>query len=376
MLLKNNKIIAFSGIGLILVGCASAGFARRNSSPISESSVVPPENVLIGDPYTIGGQRFEPKDDATFDETGYALLDGLEREGQVTTSGEPYNPEAITASHRTLPIPSYAEVTDLATGRTILVRVVDRGPMRKDKVTSLSPGAARQLGVEGQSNLAVRFRRTSPVFEEKVVLRQGRSAPVRLDTPPALLSALRRRLGETSGKPVDLAVAPPPVSAPSKPMVTRPLVRPKPPVTARPPVTAGADFDVPSGVARPPERPSRPTPAPNPRGNDRFVVEQAGKPHWIEGAGAPNREPPGTIVSARPSPAPMAPKAMAPLFVQIASFSSESRARALAQQTGASVVQAGSVYRVRKGPYSDDASARAALGQVVAKGYRGAVISH
>ncbi len=375
MLLKNNKIIAFSGIGLILIGCASAGYARRHSSPISESSIVPPENVLIGDPYTIGGQRFEPKDDATFDETGYALLDGPEREGQSTTSGDPYNPEAITASHRTLPIPSYAEVTDLETGRTILVRVVDRGPMRKDKVTSLSPGAARQLGVEGQSNLAVRFRRTSPVFEEKIVLRQGRAAPARLDTPPALLSALRRRLGETTGKPVDFAVTSPESSAPAKPMVTRPFIRPKPAAPARPPVSAGADFDVPTRVAPTAARPS-PIRPPAPRGNDRFVVEQAGKPHWISGAGAPDIEPPSTDRPVRPTPAPLAPRSTAPLFVQIASFSSESRARAMAQQTGANVVQAGSVYRVRKGPYSDDASARAALGQVVAKGYRGAVISH
>jgi rare lipoprotein A len=381
MLLKNNKIVALSVTSLILAGAAGAGFARSKSQPISQPSSPPPEVVQIGEPYSIGGQRFVPRDDVTFDETGYAIFSGGDEAGQMTRSGDPYNPEAITAAHRTLPVPSYAEVTDLQTGRTILVRIVDRGPMVKDKVIVLSPGAARQLGVDGSGSLAVRVRRTNPVEQEKSVLRQGSAAPTRLDTPPALLSALRRRLSESSGKPVDLTVAPTSVVPPLR---RPPLARPAPPVQT------GADFDPPSApvrVAPPTRRPvaapeaRRPTAPPPSRGNDRFVVEDAGKPHWIVGAGAPDNSPP-TAPTARPAsvkPAsgkPASGKTATPLFVQIASFSSETRARAMAQQTGASVVQAGSVYRVRKGPYADDASARAALGQVVAKGYRGARVTH
>jgi rare lipoprotein A len=371
MLLKNNKIVVLSVTTLILAGVAGTGFARSKSQPISQPSSPPPEVVQIGEPYSIGGQRFEPRDDNTFDETGYAIFTDMDQAGQVTRSGEPYNPEAIFASHRTLPVPSYAEVTDLQTGRTILVRIVDRGPMLKDKVVALSPGAARQLGVEGQGSLAVRVRRTNPVEQEKMILRQGGAAPTRLDTPPALLSALRRRLGETSGKPADLSATP----SPQRPAV-RPAPLPRVVQAPRPVPQAGADYDPPAApvrVAAPPpiRRVSPPTPLPTARGNDRFVVEEAGKPHWIAGAGAPNDAP-----AASSAARPMTSKSEAPLFVQIASFSSEARAKAMAQATGANVVRAGNVFRVRKGPYSDDASARAALGQVVSKGYRGARVTH
>jgi rare lipoprotein A len=372
MLLKNKTLLSLSVVSLILGGLVDPALARSKSQPISAPSSPTPEVVQIGEPYTIAGQRFEPRDDATFDETGYAIFAAADQAGQGTRSGETYNPEAIIAAHRTLPVPSYAEVTDLQTGRTILVRIVDRGPMLKDKVIVLSPGAARQLGVDGQGSLAVRVRRTNPVEQEKAILRAGGAAPTRLDTPPALLSALRRRLGETSGKPVDVAVAPPVRSAPVRkpPPVRQPEV-----MRPAPPVPAGADFDPPAAPVRvvsPP--PIRRTTPPEPRGNDRFTVEESGKPHWIEGAGARDEGPRAAPVTANARPTPV--KAKAPLFVQIASFASESRAQATARQAGASVVRAGNVFRVRKGPYPDDASARVALGQVVAKGYRGARVTH
>jgi rare lipoprotein A len=378
MLLKNKTLLSLSVVSLILSGMAEPALARSKSQPISAPSSPTPEVVQIGEPYTIAGQRFEPRDDNTFDETGYAIFAGADQAGQVTRSGETYNPEAIIAAHRTLPVPSYAEVTDLQTGRTILVRIVDRGPMLKDKVIALSPGAVRQLGVEGQNSVAVRVRRTNPVEQEKAILRSGGAAPTRLDTPPALLSALRRRLGETSGKPVDLAVAPPIRPAP----VRQPPVARKPPpvrqpevVRPAPVVSAGADYDPPAApvrVAAPP--PIRRTTPPVARGNDRFTVEEAGKPHWIEGAGARDEAPRTAPVTAKSLPTPA--KVNAPFFVQIASFSSESRAQVMARQAGASVVRAGNLFRVRKGPYADVASARVALGQVVAKGYRGARVTH
>jgi rare lipoprotein A len=372
MLLKNKTLLSLSVVSLILSGMAEPALARSKSQPISAPSSPTPEVVQIGEPYTIAGQRFEPRDDNTFDETGYAIFAGADQAGQGTRSGETYNPEAIVAAHRILPVPSYAEVTDLQTGRTILVRIVDRGPMLKDKVIVLSPGAARQLGVDGQGALAVRVRRTNPVEQEKAILRSGGAAPARLDTPPALLSALRRRLGETSGKPVDTATAPPIRPAPVRqpPVVRQPQV-----VRPAPPVSAGADYDPPAApvrVAAPP--PIRRTTPPAVRGNDRFTVEEAGKPHWIEGAGARDEGPRTAPVTAKSLPTPA--KVNAPFFVQIASFSSESRAQAMARQAGASVVRAGNLFRVRKGPYADDASARVALGQVVAKGYRGARVTH
>jgi rare lipoprotein A len=90
--------------------------------------------VVVGQPYQIGNVTFVPSDSMNFDSVGYA---------SVGTEGG----STISAAHHTLPVPSYAEVTDINTGRTILVRVERRGPMDSAHAIELSPGAAAQLGV-------------------------------------------------------------------------------------------------------------------------------------------------------------------------------------------------------------------------------------
>jgi rare lipoprotein A len=100
----------------------------------------------------------------------------------------------ISAAHHTLPVPSYAEVTDINTGRTILVRVERRGPMDSAHAIELSPGAAAQLGVSAGSNTPVRVRRVNPAEAERAMLRSGNPAPERMATPKPLLNVLQRKL--------------------------------------------------------------------------------------------------------------------------------------------------------------------------------------
>ena len=138
-----------------------------------------------------------PADRTSYDEVGRASWYGAELAGHKTGNGEMFKPDAITAAHRTLPMPSYVEVTNLDTGRTILVRINDRGPFTGDRIIDISQGAARQLGVEGQGHFPVRVRRVNPPEYEKTALLNGGTAAERLATPPALLNALRKKLGAT-----------------------------------------------------------------------------------------------------------------------------------------------------------------------------------
>lgn len=160
-----------------------------NISPVDDSP------IRIGDPYVVGGQLVTPADQADYDEVGYASWYGGELIGRNTASGEPFQPAWISAAHRSLPMPSYVEVTRLDTGKTILVRINDRGPADPRRLIDLSAGAAEQLGIAEGGIVPVRVRRTNPVETERLALRSGRAVPARLDTPESLLEILRERAG-------------------------------------------------------------------------------------------------------------------------------------------------------------------------------------
>lgn len=144
-----------------------------------------------------------------YDEVGYASWYGSELAGHKTGNGETFDPQAITGAHRTLPLPSFVEVTNLDTGRTILVRINDRGPFSKARIVDLSLGAARLLGVAGQGSFPVRVRRVNPPEYERTALQSGAAAAERLQTPPALLRALRRRLSPATAALADVQGAEP-----------------------------------------------------------------------------------------------------------------------------------------------------------------------
>jgi rare lipoprotein A len=140
-----------------------------------------------------------------YDAVGYASRFGDELEGQPTASGAPFVSSAVVAAHRILPLGSYAEVTALDTGRTILVRIADRGPGRADREIDLSTGAVQQLGATG-ALVPVRVRSVAAAPEDAAALAAGRAAAARLDAPEAVLRALRRRL--PAGMPAVTRAAP------------------------------------------------------------------------------------------------------------------------------------------------------------------------
>lgn len=116
----------------------------------------------VGKPYKVSGRWYVPRKDPNYDRRGVASWYGTAFHGRRTANGEIYDMSALTAGHRTLPLPSYAYVTNLKNGRTILVRLNDRGPYVNDRIIDLSKRSARELGFVGQGLSRVRVRYAGP----------------------------------------------------------------------------------------------------------------------------------------------------------------------------------------------------------------------
>lgn len=190
-----------------LGGCVSGG---GEPAPLAEPPVradaVADTPSRVGPPYSIGGRTYTPVDQIDYDEVGYASWYGAELEGRPTASGEPFRAGWVSAAHRTLPLPAYVEVTRLDTGKTILVRINDRGPADPNRLIDLSAAAAEQLGITEAGMAQVRLRRVNPTESERMTLRTGQAAMVRLDTSDSLLDILRERAARL---PRPAAYAPP-----------------------------------------------------------------------------------------------------------------------------------------------------------------------
>ena len=275
------------------------------------AAMVEDRPVLLGEPYSVAGVTSRPADPAAYDEPGYAEPIDAGSKSATTANGETFVAGAITAAHKSLPLPSYVEVTALDSGRTILVRINDRGPMRNDRIIGLSPGAMAQLGLAG-GPAPVRVRRVNPPDQDQVALRRHEHAAERLESPPALLKVLRERLTKTAASPA----MPPPVASTLKPA---------------PRMRAGASFDT--------------APAP---------------PAALATPAAPRTK----------APAPPAKPAMTKggYVVQVGAFSSRANADALAKRIGAQVHGGEGLWRVRFGPYPTRQAAQAGVRAAAAQG--------
>lgn len=119
----------------------------------------------VGKPYQVAGRWYVPREVDHYDRTGTASWYGTAFHGRRTANGEIYDMNALTAGHPTLPLPSYAYVTNLANGRTILVRINDRGPYVADRLIDLSRRSATELGFtrHGLARVRVRYAGRAPL---------------------------------------------------------------------------------------------------------------------------------------------------------------------------------------------------------------------
>jgi rare lipoprotein A len=152
----------------VLANCASSGkFARRvdpkygvSTSPrvVAMGEPVPKGGgtYRVGKPYTVGGRVYVPEEDPDYRAEGIASWYGSDFHGRLTANGEIYDMNGVSAAHPTLPIPSYARVTNLANGRSIVVRVNDRGPYHANRLIDLSQKTAHLLDFHGDGLARVR----------------------------------------------------------------------------------------------------------------------------------------------------------------------------------------------------------------------------
>jgi rare lipoprotein A len=112
----------------------------------------------VGEPYQINGTWYYPREDYSYDETGIASWYGTGFHGQATANGEIFNKNELTAAHKTLPLPTLARITNLDNGRSIVVRINDRGPFSGARIIDVSQRTAQLLGFEQQGTAKVRVQ--------------------------------------------------------------------------------------------------------------------------------------------------------------------------------------------------------------------------
>ena len=147
-------------LGLVLLA-ACAGPKQHGGRPATVSRATP-GGVKIGQPYNVLGKTYYPGDDKSYDVTGTASWYGPTFHGLSTANGETYDQDGVTAAHKTLPMPSFVEVSNLDNGRTLVVRINDRGPFVDGRIIDLSRKSAQLLGVDRPGTARVRVRRVFP----------------------------------------------------------------------------------------------------------------------------------------------------------------------------------------------------------------------
>src|SRR5438067_13052142 len=151
-----------------LANCASSGkFASRvdakygvSSSPrvVELGEAVPKGGgtYRVGKPYTVAGRVYVPEEDINYREEGMASWYGNDFHGRLTANGEIFDMGSLTAAHPTLPMPCYARVTNVSNGKSLIVRVNDRGPYHGNRLIDVSNRAAELLEFKGNGVARVR----------------------------------------------------------------------------------------------------------------------------------------------------------------------------------------------------------------------------
>ncbi|MBI5781649.1 MAG: septal ring lytic transglycosylase RlpA family protein [Rhodocyclales bacterium] len=303
------------GTAFMQAGGRSA--VAAGEEPIPRVEPLRPANARS---YTVLGRTYFPMTDfAPYREIGLASWYGRQFHGQPTATGETYDMYSFTAAHKTLPLPSYARVTNLANGRQVIVRVNDRGPFVSERLIDLSFAAADRLGFANQGTTQVEVELILP---EEIRLAEARGEPI--------------RARGAEGRSTLARATPAPVAAPERPG----------------PATETAPAAVPSAVA------TASAPA-----NEARAVEALAVPTEAAIASVPL----APAASERTVPAPG-------YYLQLGAFaqadnadSFRRHAATMLPEVDLHVVAALDKVRVWAGPFSDEAAARAAARIVTAR---------
>ena len=174
----------------------------------------------VGKPYKVRGVWYYPAENFNYDRSGVASWYGPNFDGKPTANGETFDQWGVSAAHKTLPLPTVVRVTNLDNGRSLVVRINDRGPFVNDRVIDMSRRAAQLLGFEKQGTARVRVQVMAE--ESKILAHRAKSGQAPLASADA---------------PIKSASAPlQPVARQNLPVEVAELPRVQPPVAQSPPV--------------------------------------------------------------------------------------------------------------------------------------------
>ncbi|GAA4038333.1 hypothetical protein GCM10022213_05100 [Parerythrobacter jejuensis] len=387
-----RKVGLALGLSAVLSACVGGGGGDARDLASTDSidrltAVNGPEAdypQILGEPFSVDGQLFTPADTLSYDAVGYAAADS---DGGTK----------ISVAHKTLPVPSYVEITSLDSGKTVLARVERRGPMTASRLVSLSPGAQAQLGV--RDGTPVRVRRVNPPEFERAELRAGRAGPQRLETPSSLLAVLKKKLpamgsasladpkasqiARTAALPSTRVAPSTAARAPELPAVaartpasveksfdrTFPAARKVNGAYPLPPMNTGARAAAPVPPVSRPKPPVSKPPVVVARAPEATSYSMPGVRTAAARPAAPVARPEPAVARAPARPAPVRATADGRFVVQAAALSNKARAENLASKIDGFVTSSGRYYRVRTGPYATRGQAEAALAKVRAAGY-------
>lgn len=208
--LRPLAIVILGAGALSIAGCSESQLAVHMAKKANQAAQPSPEErqrraervrAASLRPYTINNVRYVPQDDPNYDQTGLASWYGEPFHGRLTATGEIYDMNQVSAAHKTLPLPTTVEVTNLENGRVLTVRVNDRGPFVDGRIIDLSRRAAQLLGFEKQGVARVRVR--IPHTDNNAFVMK----------PKAITVTERRSVSAAPRKAVQVAALPPPDSA-------------------------------------------------------------------------------------------------------------------------------------------------------------------
>ena len=214
----SRRIVCAGALALAcaaLAGCSANPYgtsaSRYGNRVIDDTERIPQGGGVykVGQAYSQNGRTYRPAENPGYRAEGMASWYGPDFHGRATANGEIYDMHAITAAHTTLPIPSYARVTNLENGRSIVVRVNDRGPYYGGRLVDLSIGAAKALNFysKGLARVRVEYVGRAPLegTDDAVLLatlREGSPAPA-----PSLIQVAMEKPPLPPDRPLSLASA-------------------------------------------------------------------------------------------------------------------------------------------------------------------------
>ncbi len=199
-------------VGVVLAACAETEFivhaAKRVTGAIEETLQ---PGYKVGEPYQIQGVWYYPAENYQYDETGIASWYGAQFHGRATANGEIYDLNALTAAHRTLPMPSFVRVTNLENGRSLILKVNDRGPFARGRIIDVSRRGSQLLGFREAGTARVRVQIMADKSRALAVRMKSQVQLARAGTPITIDRIPKPEVKtETLAPPAGAAVAAPP----------------------------------------------------------------------------------------------------------------------------------------------------------------------